>query len=44
VDRPGAQQTMLRLLQLGVGRATPDYPAIEVMNSELGGLFPAGSI
>ena len=39
VDRPGAQQTMVRLLQLGVGRATPDYPAIEVMNSELGGLF-----
>jgi zinc protease len=39
VDRPGAQQTMLRLLQLGVGRATPDYPALEVMNSELGGLF-----
>ncbi len=30
---------MVRLLQLGVGRATPDYPAIEVMNSELGGLF-----
>jgi len=23
VDRPGAQQTMMRLLQLGVGRATP---------------------
>jgi zinc protease len=22
-----------------VGRATPDYPALEVMNSELGGLF-----
>jgi len=39
VDRPGAQQTMLRLLQLGVGRATPDYAALEVMNSELGGLF-----
>ena len=39
VDRPGAQQTMVRLLQLGVGRANPDYPAIEVMNSELGGLF-----
>src|SRR4029077_13139683 len=39
VDRPGAQQTMVRLLQLGFGRATPDYPAIEVMNSELGGLF-----
>ncbi|HEV7968353.1 MAG TPA: pitrilysin family protein [Candidatus Acidoferrales bacterium] len=39
VDRPGAQQTMVRLLQLGVNRATPDYPALEVMNSELGGLF-----
>ena len=39
VDRPGAQQTMVRLLQLGVGRDTPDYPALEVMNSELGGLF-----
>ncbi len=39
VDRPGAQQTQLRLLQLGVARSNPDYPALEVMNSELGGLF-----
>jgi zinc protease len=39
VDRPGAQQTMLRMMQMGVSRATPDYPSIEVMNSELGGLF-----
>jgi zinc protease len=39
VDRPGAQQTQLRLLQTGVDRSTPDYPALEVMNSELGGLF-----
>lgn len=39
VDRPGAQQTQVRLLQMGVSRATPDYPALEVMNSELGGLF-----
>jgi zinc protease len=39
VDRPGAQQTTVRLLQIGVGRNTPDYPALEVMNSELGGLF-----
>jgi zinc protease len=39
VDRLGAQQTMVRLVQLGVGRATPDYAALEVMNSELGGLF-----
>ena len=39
VDRPGAQQTMMGLVQLGVPRSTPDYPALEVMNSELGGLF-----
>jgi zinc protease len=39
VDRPEAQQTMVRLLQPGVDRSTPDYPALEVMNSELGGLF-----
>ena len=39
VDRPGAQQTMVRMVHMGVDRSTPDYPAIEVMNSELGGLF-----
>jgi zinc protease len=39
VDRPGAQQTQVRLLQMGVDRSTPDYAALEVMNSELGGLF-----
>jgi zinc protease len=39
VDRPGAQQTMVRLVQRGVRRSTPDYAALEVMNSELGGVF-----
>lgn len=39
VDRPGAQQTMVRLVQHGVRRSTPDYPALEVMNAELGGVF-----
>ena len=39
VNRSGAQQTMVRMLETGVARATPDYPALEVMNSELGGLF-----
>jgi zinc protease len=39
VDRPGAQQTMVRLVQRGVRRSTPDYPTIAVMNSELGGIF-----
>ncbi|HWZ56522.1 MAG TPA: pitrilysin family protein [Verrucomicrobiae bacterium] len=39
VDRPGAQQTMVRLVQRGVRRSTSDYAALEVMNSELGGVF-----
>jgi zinc protease len=39
VDRPGAPQTTLVCFSTGVARSTPDYAAIEVMNTELGGLF-----
>jgi zinc protease len=39
VDRPGAQQTTLVFFSLGPARSTPDYPQLEVMNSDLGGLF-----
>jgi zinc protease len=39
VDRPGAQQTTLVCMQRGPARSTPDYPKIEVMNTDLGGLF-----
>ena len=39
VDTPGAAQTQVRVAGLGVARATPDYEAIEVMNTILGGLF-----
>jgi zinc protease len=39
VDKPGAPQTALFAFGLGVPRNTPDYPAINVMNSVLGGLF-----
>jgi zinc protease len=39
VDRPGAPQTTLLFFTLGPARSTPDYPQLEVMNSELGGLF-----
>jgi len=39
VDKPGAAQSQLRVAQVGVPRSTPDYPAIEVMNLALGGLF-----
>jgi zinc protease len=39
VDKAGAAQTALRVATIGVPRSTPDYPALEVMNSALGGLF-----
>jgi len=39
VDRPGAPQTTLEAYELGAARSTPDYAPIEVMNTELGGLF-----
>ena len=39
VDKPGAQQTEVRVASIGVPRATPDYEAIRVMNEALGGLF-----
>jgi zinc protease len=39
VDMPGAAQTMLRIGNVGVPRSTPDYAALEVMNTALGGLF-----
>ncbi|MCS0660409.1 M16 family metallopeptidase [Massilia terrae] len=39
VDKPGAAQTALRVTSIGAARTTPDYPALEVMNAALGGLF-----
>jgi zinc protease len=39
VDKPGAPQTFLLVGNLGVGRSTPDYVPLEVMNNILGGLF-----
>ena len=39
VDRPGAPQTTLVCYEMGVARSTPDYAPIEVMNTDLGGLF-----
>jgi len=39
VDKPGAPQTALRVASVGVPRSTTDYPALEVMNMALGGLF-----
>jgi len=39
VDRSEAPQTTLLLFSPGPPRSTPDYPQIEVMNADLGGLF-----
>jgi zinc protease len=39
VDKPGAAQTALRVTSIAAARSTPDYPALEVMNAALGGLF-----
>lgn len=39
VDRPDAPQTTLLFFSLGPARSTPDFPQLEVINSELGGLF-----
>ena len=39
VDLSGTPQSALRVFSLGAARSTPDYAALEVMNTELGGLF-----
>ncbi len=39
VDKPGAPQTQLRVATIAAARSTPDYPALQVMNMSLGGLF-----
>jgi zinc protease len=39
VDKPGTPQTALRVTTIAANRKTPDYPALQVMNAALGGLF-----
>jgi len=39
VDKPGAPQTALIAFGRGIPRSTPEYAAVDVMNSVLGGLF-----
>jgi zinc protease len=39
VDRPEASQTVLRIGHIGVPHSHPDYAAIDVMNTALGGLY-----
>jgi predicted Zn-dependent peptidase len=39
VDKPGAAQSEIRIGRIGAARSTPDYDALEVMNTALGGSF-----
>jgi predicted Zn-dependent peptidase len=39
VDKPGAPQSVIRIGHVGVPRSTPDYYALLVMNTMLGGSF-----
>ncbi len=39
VDKPGSPQTALLTFGVGMERKSPDYPAVTVMNTMLGGLF-----
>jgi zinc protease len=39
VDKPGAPQSQIRIGGIGVPRSTPDYFAIRVLNTLLGGSF-----
>jgi len=39
VDKPGAAQSQIRIGWVGVARSTPDYYALDVLNTVLGGSF-----
>lgn len=39
VEKPDSSQTVLRIGHVGVARSNPDYAALDVMNTALGGLF-----
>jgi zinc protease len=39
VDKPGAPQSQIRIGWIGVPRSTPDYFAVRVLNTVLGGSF-----
>jgi predicted Zn-dependent peptidase len=39
VDKPGAAQSVIRIGAVGVPRSTPDFFALEVLNTVLGGSF-----
>jgi zinc protease len=39
VDKPGSPQTQVWVGTIGVSRKTPDYAAVQVMNTGLGGQF-----
>jgi predicted Zn-dependent peptidase len=39
VDKPGAPQSVIRIGHVGIARSNPDYVALQVLNTILGGAF-----
>ena len=39
IDKPGAAQSQIRIGWIGVARSTPDYFALRILNTVLGGAF-----
>ncbi len=39
IDKPGAEQTVIAIGRIGAARTTPDYDALELLNTILGGSF-----
>src|ERR1051326_5787726 len=39
IDKPGAAQSVIRIGHIGPARSTPDWYALEVLNTILGGAF-----
>lgn len=39
IDQPDAGQTALQVATMGPARDTPDFPALQIMNGVLGGMF-----
>ncbi|MGH7548285.1 MAG: M16 family metallopeptidase [Gemmatimonadales bacterium] len=39
IDKPGAAQSVVRIGHVGIARSSPDYHALQVLNTILGGAF-----
>src|SRR5207244_10070409 len=44
IDKPGAAQSVIRIGHVGPPRTTPDWYALDVLNTILGGAFTSGVV